>query len=125
MGNKLPLFIGRIINPSGKTIQQKVQQTPETQENRTETPNISSLIQQIRQTTSQNQNIKNETIFEKLTHEPIEANITMSQLVENWRDCMERKQNDTELHKEAVIFPCTVNNIIKSIDSDDVDNAEE
>ena len=123
--NKLPLFIGRIINPSGKTIQQKVQQTPETQENRTETPNISALIQQIRQATSQNQNVKNETIFEKLTNNPIGTNITMSQLVENWRDCMESKQNDTELHKEAVIFPCTVNNIIKSIDTDDVENAEE
>jgi len=123
--NKLPLFIGRIINPSGKTIQQKVQQTPETQENRTETPNISALIQQIRQTTSQNQNVKNETIFEKLTNNPIGTNITMSQLVENWRDCMESKQNDTELHKEAVIFPCKVNNIIKSIDTDDVENAEE
>merc|ERR1712012_861997 len=123
--NKLPLFIGRIINPSGKTIQQKVQQKPETQENRTETPNISALIQQIRQATSQNQNVKNETIFEKLTNNPIGTNITMSKLVENWRDCMESKQNDTKLHKEAVIFPCTVNNIIKSIDTDDVENVEE
>merc|ERR1712061_978538 len=119
--NKLPLFIGRIINPSGKTIQQ----TPETQENRTETPKISALIQQIQQATSQNQNVKNETIFEKLTNNPIGTNITMSQLVENWRDCMESKQNDTELHKEAVIFPCAVNNIIKSIDTDDVEYAEE
>merc|ERR1712038_47447 len=123
--NKLPLFIGRIINPSGKTIQEKVQQKTETQENRTKTPNISALIQQIGQATSQNQNVKNETIFEKLTNNPIGTNITMSQLVENWRDCMESKQNDTELHKEAVIFPCTVNNIIKSIDADDVENAEE
>ena len=123
--NKLPLFIGRIINPSGKTIQQKVQQTPETQENRTETPNISALIQQIRQATSQNQNVKNETTFEKLTNDSIETNITMSQLVENWRDCMESKQNDTKLHKEAVIFPCRVNNSIKSVDTDEVENADE
>merc|ERR1719225_1586164 len=75
--NKLPLFIGRIINPSGKTIQEKVQQTTETQENSTETPNISALIQQIRQATSQNQNVKNETTFEKLTNDSIEANTTM------------------------------------------------
>merc|ERR1712165_112396 len=66
--NKLPLFIGRIINPSGKAIQQKVQQTPETQQNRTETPNISALTQQIRQASAQNQNVKNEIIFEKLTN---------------------------------------------------------
>merc|ERR1712165_676285 len=59
--NKLPLFIGRIINPSGKTIEKEVQHTPETQENRTETPNISALIQQNGQATSQNQNVKNET----------------------------------------------------------------
>merc|ERR1712165_555642 len=92
--NKLPLFIGRIINPSGKTIQQKVQQTPETQENRAETPNISALIQQIRQASPQNQNVKNETTFEKLTNNAIGTNITTSQLVENWRDCMESKQKE-------------------------------
>merc|ERR1712165_624697 len=92
--NKLPLFIGRIINPSGKTIQQKVQQTPETQETRTPTPIPLALIEQIKQASPQNQNFMNEIIFEKLTSDSIGTNITMSQLVENWRDCMESKQKE-------------------------------
>jgi len=99
--NKLPLFIGRIINPSGKTIEKQT-------EIATETPQHSS-----------NQNIQNESILEKLTSNPVEATLTSSQFdSRNYTDCIEGKQLDKNLHKEAVIFPC------KGRDTDVVEKAE-
>ena len=106
--NKLPLFIGRIINPSGKT---NARQT----ENTTAKDELSS---------SHNSNIKNQdnenpSILEKLTNDPAKLDLTSSQSNNrNYTDCIEGKQHDKQLHKEAVIFPC------KGRDTDVVEKAE-
>merc|ERR1712012_592398 len=99
--NKLPLFIGRIINPSGKTIEKQTEIT-------TETPQHSS-----------NQNIQNESILEKLTNNPVEANINSSVFENrNYTDCIEGKQHDTSSHKDSITFPC------KGRNTDVVEKAE-
>jgi len=99
--NKLPLFIGRIINPSGKTIEKEREITTQ------------------RTKFSLNQNNENESILDKLTNAPVEVNINSSKFDNrNYTDCIEGKQHDTSLHKEAITFPC------KGRDTDVVEKAE-
>jgi len=99
--NKLPLFIGRIINPSGKTIEREREITTE------------------RTKFSLNQNIANESILDKLINAPVEANINSSEFENrNYTDCIEGKQHDTSSHKDSITFPC------KGRDTDVVEKAE-
>ena len=99
--NKLPLFIGRIINPSGKTIEKEREITTQ------------------RTKFSLNQNNENESILDKLTNAPVEVNINSSKFDNrNYTDCIEGKQHDTSLNKEAITFPC------KGRDTDVVEKAE-
>merc|ERR1712198_707104 len=87
--NKLPLFIGRIINPSGKTIEREREITTE------------------RTKFALNQNIANESILDKLINAPVEANINSSEFENrNYTDCIEGKQHDTSSHKDSITFPC-------------------
>merc|ERR1712012_1115874 len=99
--NKLPLFIGRIINPSGKTIEREREITTE------------------RTKFSLNQNIANESILDKLINAPVEANINSSVFENrNYTDCIEGKQHDTSSHKDSITFPC------KGRNTDVVEKAE-
>merc|ERR1719400_1050670 len=99
--NKLPLFIGRIINPSGKTIEREREITTE------------------RTKFSLNQNNANESILDKLIDAPVEANITSSEFENrNYTDCIEGKQHDISSHKDSITFPC------KGRDTDVVEKAE-
>ena len=99
--NKLPLFIGRIINPSGKTIEREREITTE------------------RTKFSLNQNNANESILDKLINAPVEANISSSEFENrNYTDCIEGKQHDSSSHNDSITFPC------KGRDTDVVEKAE-
>merc|ERR1719225_1209827 len=106
--NKLPLFIGRIINPSGKTNERQTENT--TAKDELSSSNNSNI---------KNQDSENPSILEKFTNDPAKLGLTSSQSNNrNYTDCIEGKQHDNQLHKEAVIFPC------KGRDTDVVEKAE-
>ena len=104
--NKLPLFIGRIINPSsGKNNNER--QT----ENTTEKDELSHNSLNI-----ENQDDESQGILEKLTNALAQPGVTSNQSNnQSYTDCVRQYK---ELHKEAVIFPC------KGRDTDVVEKAE-
>jgi serpin B len=99
--NNLPLFLGRIINPSGETNDKQVEET--TSKVHVNESNIEQREDLLQKLTSQ--------LVHVVEHSSTSANGTEI-------NCNDGKQHNMTLSKEAVIFPC------KGRDTDAVEKAE-
>ena len=108
--NNVPLFIGRIINPSGETVDQELEAT---------TPNTRPLAQQSKTNIDNKESGFSEKLLQKPTSNLDEVNKASKISINGTEvDCVEGRQHDIVSDKDAVIFPC------KGRDTDVVEKAD-
>merc|ERR1712141_81084 len=108
--NNLPLFIGRIINPSSETVDQELEAT---------TQNTIPLVQQGKTNTENTETGFSEKLLQKPNSNLDEVNKASKISINGTEvDCVEGRQHDIVSDKDAVIFPC------KGRDTDVVEKAD-
>jgi len=103
--NNLPLFVGRIVNPSGETNQRQVEET--------------TLNTQVNESNIVEEEPQNKDLLGKLTSQQNNVNKHLSAPTNGTEvNCSHGEQHNATINKDAVTFPC------KGRDTDSVEKAE-